>query len=182
MKRHSMFAATTLAGALAIAMPAHAAGPLGAISGGAGGGVMGTLGGTLSSPTSNLGFGGAGVLGATSQFQGQIVQPPLTIQRPAVPSVNPNLGLGAGGALDAAGQVQGEIARPDLNVPSAPVRRATGAVQSAGDRAQSRIGTASDVVSSTSASGDASARGGASAGSMSVNADGSARARAQASY
>src|SRR5688572_10837142 len=104
MKRHSIFAATTLAGALAIAMPAIAAGPLGVTSGGAGGGVMGTLGGTLSGPTSSLGFGGAGVLGGTGQFQGQIVPPPLTIQRPALPSVNPNLGARAGGALDAAGQ------------------------------------------------------------------------------
>src|SRR5580765_3386667 len=76
MKRHSMFAATALAGALAIAMPAIAGGPLGVISGGAGGGAMGALGGTLSSPTSNLGFGGAGALGGASQFQGQIMQPP----------------------------------------------------------------------------------------------------------
>ena len=182
MKRHSMFAATALAGALAIAMPALAAGPLGVISGGAGGGVMGTLGGTLSGPTSNLGFGGAGVLGGASQFQGQIVPPPLTIQRPALPSVNPNLGAGAGGTLDAAGQAQGEIARPDLNVPGAPVRRATGTVQSVRDRAQSRVGAASDVLSATSANGDASAHGGVSSGSASVNADGSARARVQASY
>ena len=211
MKRHSMFAATTLAGALAIAMPALAAGPLGVISGGAGGGVIGTVGGTLSSPTSNLGFGGAGVLGGTSQFQGQIVPPPLTIQRPALPSVNPNLGAGAGGALEAAGQAQGEIARPERTIERPPLRRATGAVQSVGERAQSKVGATGSVVNSTSANAageasgavsstagiaqtagrlsasasansDVSAQGGASSGSASVNADGSARARAQASY
>ena len=82
MKRHSMFVATTLAGALAIAMPASAGGLLGGISGGAGGGVLGTAGGTLSNPTSS--FGAGGVLGATSQFQGQVMQP-ITIQRPALP-------------------------------------------------------------------------------------------------
>jgi hypothetical protein len=211
MKRHSMFVATTLAGALAIAMPAIAAGPLGAISGGAGGGVMGTLGGTLSGPASNLGFGGAGMLGGTSQFQGVMTQPDLAIQRPAIPSVTPNLGLGAGGALDAAGQVQGEISRPDLNVPGAPVRRATGTVQSVRDRAQSRVDTAGDVVSSTaanatgaasgtasstagiaqsagrlsgsaSADGNASVQGGASARGASLSADGSANASAKAGF
>jgi len=195
MKRHSMFVATTLAGALAIATPAVAGGLLGGISGGAGGGVLGTAGGALSSPASN--FGAGGVLGATSQFQGQVIQQPLTIQRPALPTVSPNFGIGAGSALDAAGQVQGEIAKPDLTVP----RKATGAVQSVTEKAQSKVGAARDTVGSTSASaagdpggtfaasnrsaqasGGVFAGGSASAGRSSAGAEGSTQARVQAGY
>lgn len=185
MKRHSMLAATTLAGALAIAMPALAGGPLGIISGGAGGGATGLVGGTLSGPGSTLGFGGGGVLGGTGQFQGQIMRPDLTIERPplrratgAVQSVRDkaqsqagavgdtaagsNLGLGAGGALDATGQAQGEIVRPDLSIERPQVRRVTGAVQSVGERAQSQAGVVGGAVNSASASAAGEAKGTAS--------------------
>ena len=106
MKRHSMFAATAVAGALAIAMPASA-GPLGVISGGAGGGVLGTLGGTLSSPASTLGLGAGGAFGGAGQFQGQITRPDLTIERlplrpavDAVQSVSDKAKSQAGAAAD----------------------------------------------------------------------------------
>ena len=153
MKRHSMFAATTLAGALAIAMPAIAGGPLGAITGGAGGGAMGTLGGTLSSPTSTLDFGARRRARRHEPVPGRDHATSTSpIQRPAIPAVTtPNLGVGAGSALDAAGHVQGEVTRPDLSMDRPPLRKATGAVQSVHDRAQSRVGAASDSRDSTSA-------------------------------
>ncbi len=151
MKRHSMIAATVVAGTLSIALPASA-GPLGAISGGASGGVLGTLGGTLSSPASTLGFGAGGVLGATGQFEGS-------------------------------------IARPNLNVDPAPVRKATHAIDKAGDKAKSKTGDALERAESTklpslnpSAGGSASAEGGASAGPASANAEASAGANARATY
>jgi hypothetical protein len=150
MKRHSIFAATALAGALAISMPAVAGGLLGGISGGAGAGVLG--GGTLSSPVTN--FGAGGVLGATSQFQGQVMQPNLTIQRPTLPTVSPNFGAGAGGTLDATGQ------------------------QAAGEIG----GAISPTNRSAQATGGAFAGGNASAGRASVGAESSAQAGVRAGY
>lgn len=74
MKRHIVLVTASLAGALAIAMSVEA-GPLGVISGGAGGGAMGALGGTLSGAGQNFGMGSTGALGAGGQFQGQMMQP-----------------------------------------------------------------------------------------------------------
>jgi len=157
MRPHSMLAATAVAGALAIAMPASA-GPLGAITGGGGtlgsitgganGGVMGTLGGTLSAPVSTI-------------------------------------GIGAGGALGGGAQLGGALTRPELAIEPAPLRRATQALDAAGDQAKSKAGNAIDRVDSTqlpslpsSAGGNASAQGGGSAGPASANAEASAGARA----
>lgn len=151
MERHSMLAATAVAAALSIAMPANA-GPLGAITGGASGGLMGTLGGTLSAPVSTIGIGAGGALGGATQFGGQIHRPDLTIEQP-------------------------------------PLRRATRALDAAGDKAKSSASGAIDRVDSvqlpslgSSVGANASAQGSASAGPASASTGASAGARVQASY
>ena len=175
MKRHSKFAATTLA--LVIATPALAGGGLlGGVTGGVmgGAGALGTTSGVLSNPVSS--FGAAGVLGGATQFQGVIMQPNLVLQRPVLSAVTPNLGVGAGGALDAAGQIQGEIARPGLTILGQPVRSVGQAASNVRAGAAGEVGSAVSAANrNVQAGGAAFAGAGASAGPASFGAETSAQ-------
>jgi len=146
MKRHSMFAAMGIA-ALAIAMPASA-GPLGGITGAAGGGVLGTLGGTLSSPASTVGIGAGSMFGAGGQLGGQLHRPDLTIEQLPVRRATQAIDSAAGQARSKAGNAIERVESTQL--PSLP----------------------------SSAGTNAAAQGGASAGPASANAEASAGARA----
>ena len=182
MKRHSMFAATAFA--LVISTPALAnGGLLGGVTGGVmgGAGVLGTMGGTLPNPGSS--FGAAGVLGGATQFQGVIMQPNLTIQRPVLPAVTPNLGVGAGTALDAAGRIQGEVVKPGAPLLGQPVRSVGQAVSNVNASAAGEFGGAVSATNrNVQAGGGAFAGTGAAAGPASFGAETSAQAGIRAGY
>lgn len=174
MKRHSTLAATAIAAAFAIAMPASA-GPLGGITGGAGAGVLGTLGGTVASPISTLGAGaGAGAMGMVG---GTLAAPTST------------LGGSTTGALGAGGQAGVEVVRPGVTIERLPLRRATQTLDAVGDRAKSTAGNVIERVDSTqlpslpsSAGGNVAAQGGVTAGPASANGEAAAGARIQVSH
>lgn len=101
---------------MAFALPA-AAGPLGNLSGGAGG----ALGGTLSGGNRNLGIGAGGALGAEGQLHGRIVRPDRmsrealqrtregvnTARETATSKVDDVRDRAQGAALSASGSAQG---------------------------------------------------------------------------
>ena len=167
MKPRQFLLASAVAGALSGAAPTFA-GPLGIISGGAGAGAIGTLGGTLSGAGTSPAMGFGSMLGAGGQFQGAITPPNPVIDTAPVRRGN-------GLANSVRGRAQGAV---------------EGTGEAAVQRSASALGQAEGAAAAAAnaqASGGASATPTANAGRMlrplrRVDASGSAPAAWQAPW